>query len=159
MGKNNWYSTILVRTEAGKTKIALEGLKKLCKELNPAFPFSYKFSDEEYANLYKSDEVIGRSSVIFAGLAIFISCLGLLGLSIFTASQRVREIGVRKVLGASVASLFTLLSKEFLVLVGIGICHCRSARLVGHGSTGSRISPTARRFPGGYSEFPVCWLC
>ncbi|HEX3767312.1 MAG TPA: FtsX-like permease family protein, partial [Puia sp.] len=60
---------------------------------------------------------IGRLSVIFAGLAIFISCLGLLGLSIFTASQRVKEIGVRKVLGASVGSLFTLLSKEFLLLV------------------------------------------
>jgi putative ABC transport system permease protein len=118
-GKNNWYSTILVRTEAGKSKVALQGLSKLCKELNPAFPFSYKFSDEEYAKLYKSDEVIGSLSVIFAGLAIFISCLGLMGLSIFTAAQRVKEIGVRKVLGASVASLFTLLSKEFLGLVGI----------------------------------------
>jgi putative ABC transport system permease protein len=119
MGKNKWYSTILVRTEAGKAKVALDGLSKLCKELNPAFPFSYKFSDEEYAKLYKSDEVIGRLSIIFAGLAIIISCLGLLGLSIFTAAQRVREIGVRKVLGASVVSLFSLLSKEFLALVGI----------------------------------------
>jgi putative ABC transport system permease protein len=119
MGKNVWYSTILIRTEAGKAKIALEGLKKLCKELNPAFPFSYKFSDEEYARLYKSDEVIGNLSVIFAGLAIFISCLGLLGLSIFTSAQRVREISVRKILGASVASLFALLSREFLVLVGV----------------------------------------
>ena len=119
MGKNKWYSTILIRTEAGKTKTALDGLKKLCNELNPAFPFSYKFSDEEYANLYKSDEVIGRLSVIFAGLAIFISCLGLLGLSIFTASQRVKEIGVRKVLGASAGSLFNLLSKDFLMLVAL----------------------------------------
>jgi len=119
MGKGDWYSSIIIRTESGKTKAALTGLEKLCKQLNPAFPFSYKFSDEEYANLYKSDEVIGRLSVIFAGLAIFISCLGLLGLSIFTASQRVKEIGVRKVLGASIGSLFTLLSKEFLMLVGL----------------------------------------
>lgn len=119
MGKNNWFSTILIRTDAGKAKIALDGLSKLCRELNPAFPFTYKFSDEEYAKLYKSDEVIGRLSVIFAVLAIIISCLGLLGLSIFTAAQRVREIGVRKVLGASVGSLFGLLSKEFLGLVGI----------------------------------------
>jgi putative ABC transport system permease protein len=118
-GKNNRYSAILIRTGAGKTKTALEGLKKLCNELNPAFPFSYKFSDEEYAKLYKSDEVIGNLSVIFAILAIFISCLGLLGLSIFTASQRVKEIGVRKVLGASMASLFTLLSGEFMLLVGL----------------------------------------
>jgi hypothetical protein len=119
MGKGDWYSSIIIRTKAGKTKAALTGLEKLCKQLNPAFPFSYKFSDEEYANLYKSDEVIGRLSVIFAGLAIFISCLGLLGLSIFTASQRVKEIGVRKVLGASIGSLFTLLSKEFFMLVGL----------------------------------------
>jgi putative ABC transport system permease protein len=119
MGKNNWYSTIIVRTEAGKTKAAIDGLKKLCADLNPAFPFSYKFSDEEYAKLYKSDQVIGNLSVIFAGLAIFISCLGLLGLSIFTATQRVKEIGIRKVLGASVGSLFTLLSKEFLMLVAL----------------------------------------
>jgi len=119
MGKNNWFSTILVRTEAGKTKTALEGLKNLCKQLNPQNPFSYQFSDEEYAKLYKSDEVTGRLSLLFAGLAILISCMGLLGLSIFTASQRVKEIGVRKVLGASVASLFALLSKEFLVLVGL----------------------------------------
>ncbi len=118
-GKNNWYSTILVRTEAGKTRAALEGLNKLCKELNPAFPFSYKFSDEEYTKLYKSDEITGSLSLLFAGLAIFISCLGLMGLSIFTATQRMKEIGVRKVLGASVASLFALLSKEFIALVGL----------------------------------------
>ncbi|HZZ76699.1 MAG TPA: FtsX-like permease family protein, partial [Puia sp.] len=119
MGKGDWYSSIIIRTKYGKTKEALDGLKKICNDLNPAFPFTYKFSDEEYGKLYKSDLVIGNLSVIFAGLAIFISCLGLLGLSIFTASQRVKEIGVRKVLGASIGSLFTLLSKEFLLLVGI----------------------------------------
>jgi ABC-type antimicrobial peptide transport system permease subunit len=119
MGKGDWYSSIIIRTKSGKTKEALDGLKKICNDLNPAFPFTYKFSDEEYGKLYKSDLVIGNLSVIFAGLAIFISCLGLLGLSIFTASQRVKEIGVRKVLGASIGSLFTLLSKEFLLLVGI----------------------------------------
>ena len=118
-GKDSRYAAILIRTEAGKTKTALDGLKKLCNELNPAFPFSYKFSDDEYEKLYKSDLVIGNLSVIFAGLAIFISCLGLLGLSIFTASQRVKEIGVRKVLGASAGSLFNLLSGEFLMLVGL----------------------------------------
>lgn len=117
MGNGEWYSSIIIRTKSGKTKEALDGLKKICNELNPAFPFTYKFSDEEYGKLYKSDLVIGSLSVIFAGLAIFISCLGLLGLSIFTASQRVKEIGVRKVLGASIGSLFTLLSKEFLLLV------------------------------------------
>ncbi|HMH23044.1 MAG TPA: ABC transporter permease [Puia sp.] len=118
-GKPAWFSTILVRTQAGKTKDALAGLEQLCKQLNPKFPFSYKFSDQEYAKLYKSDEVTGRLSVIFAVLAIFISCLGLLGLSIFTASQRAREVGIRKVLGAGMGSLFNLLSKEFLILVAV----------------------------------------
>jgi ABC-type antimicrobial peptide transport system permease subunit len=108
-----------VRTQAGKTAQALAGLEGLCKRLNPAFPFDYKFSDAEYENLYKSEAITGRLSVIFAVLAIFISCLGLLGLSMFTAQQRVREIGIRKILGASAGSLFGLLSKNFLVLVGI----------------------------------------
>ena len=119
MGKSEWFSTILVRVDGTKTRTAIADLKKLCGELNPAFPFSYKFSDEEYEKLYKSDEVTGNLSVIFAVLAIIISCLGLFGLSIFTASQRVKEMGVRKVLGASVPSLFLLLSNEFLLLVGI----------------------------------------
>jgi putative ABC transport system permease protein len=118
-GRNAWFRSILVRTEPGKTVQALAGLEGLCKRLNPAFPFDYKFSDAEYENLYKSEAVTGRLSVIFAVLAIFISCLGLLGLSMFTAQQRMREIGIRKVLGASVGSLFGLLSKNFLALVGI----------------------------------------
>jgi ABC-type antimicrobial peptide transport system permease subunit len=108
-----------VRTRPGQTTQALAGLGKLCKQLNPAFPFDYKFSDVEYAGLYKSEGIIGQLSVIFAVLAIVISCLGLLGLSLFTAEQRVREIGIRKVLGASVGSLFSLLSKNFLGLVGL----------------------------------------
>ncbi len=119
VGKNEWYGSILVRTQPGKTAQALAGLENLCKRLNPAFPFSYKFSDLEYAQLYKSEAITGRLSVIFAVLAIFISCLGLLGLSMFTAEQRVREIGIRKILGASVGSLFGLLSKNFLALVGL----------------------------------------
>jgi putative ABC transport system permease protein len=118
MGSKQDFSTILVRSDAGQTKLALTGLEQLCKELNPKFPFTYKFSDQEYAKLYKSEEVTGRLSVIFAVLAILISCLGLLGLSIFTAEQRTKEIGIRKVLGAGIPSLFGLLSREFIGLVG-----------------------------------------
>lgn len=118
-GRNAWFRTILVRTQPGQTTQALAGLGKLCKQLNPAFPFDYKFSDAEYAGLYKSEGITGKLSVIFAILAILISCLGLLGLSLFTAEQRVREIGIRKVLGASIGSLFSLLSKNFLGLVGL----------------------------------------
>lgn len=108
---------ILVRTQPGKTKEALAALSKLCKEINPNFPFNYNFSDEQYQRLYKSEQIVGRLSNIFAFLAIFISCLGLLGLAMFTAEQRIKEIGVRKVLGASIASIFGLLSSEFLALV------------------------------------------
>jgi putative ABC transport system permease protein len=118
-GEKEGYGNALVRTEAGKTRLALEGLKKLCKELNPAFPFTYQFSDEEYQKLYRSEEVIRRLSRYFAFLGIFISCLGLLGLAMFTAEQKTKEFGIRKVLGAPVLSLFTLLSKDFLLLVSI----------------------------------------
>lgn len=110
---------ILVRTKAGKTKQALASLETICKKLNPAFPFTYKFADLEYAKLYKSEQMVGGLSRYFSFLAIFISCLGLLGLVMFTAEQRTKEFGIRKVLGASVSSLFALLSKEFLVLVVI----------------------------------------
>jgi putative ABC transport system permease protein len=113
------YGVLLVRTQPGKTQEALAGLERLCKGLNPKFPFTYQFSSQEYTKLYKSEELVGRLSVIFAILAIFISCLGLLGLSMFTAVQRTKEIGIRKVLGAGTVSLFNLLSGEFLVLVGI----------------------------------------
>jgi predicted permease len=118
-GRNEWFSTVVVRTKPGQTRVALAGLEKLYRQLNPAFPFSYQFADAQYTALYKSEEVTGRLSVLFALLAISISCLGLLGLSLFTAEQRIREIGIRKVLGASVLSLFGLLSRGFLGLVGI----------------------------------------
>jgi ABC-type antimicrobial peptide transport system permease subunit len=110
---------LLVRVRSGETRVALDGLAKLCKEMNPKFPFVYQFSDEEFAKLYKSDQVIGTLSTVFAFLAIVISCLGLLGLSFFSVEQRNKEIGIRKVLGAGVGRLFVLLSAEFLVLIGI----------------------------------------
>ncbi|MBS1664017.1 MAG: ABC transporter permease [Bacteroidetes bacterium] len=117
-GERNFFS-LLVRTKPGQIKEALANMQKLCKTLNPNFPFSYKFSDEEYGQLYRSEAIIGSLSVIFAILAIFIASLGLLGLSMFTAEQRTKEIGIRKVLGASVTSLFRLLSTDFLLLVAI----------------------------------------
>jgi putative ABC transport system permease protein len=110
---------ILVRIKPGGTGAALAGLEGLCRQLNPAFPFSYNFSDEEFRKLYKAEQVAGRLANIFAGLAILISCLGLLGLAMFTAEQRIKEIGIRKVLGAGVLSLFGLLSMDFLGLVGV----------------------------------------
>ncbi len=121
LNENMGWGRAMIRTEPGKPKEALASLEKVCKELNPKFPFTYKFSDEEYAKLYKSEQVVGQLANYFAFLAIFISCLGLLGLVMFTAEQRTKEFGIRKVLGASPVTLFNLLSKEFLLLVLIAL--------------------------------------
>ncbi|HLI92253.1 MAG TPA: FtsX-like permease family protein [Puia sp.] len=116
-GEKDDYGNALVRTKPGQTKAALKSLETLCRELNPKFPFTYDFADEQYRNLYKSEQVVHGLANCFAALAIFISCLGLLGLAMFTAEQRTKEFGIRKVLGAKVGTLFTLLSKDFLLLV------------------------------------------
>ena len=121
LGEDIGWGWALVRTESGKTKEALSALEKICKELNPQFPFTYRFSDEEYQKMYKSEQIISKLSNAFAFLAIFISCLGLLGLAMFTVEQRTKEIGIRKVLGASMTSLFNLLSKELFILVAVSM--------------------------------------
>jgi putative ABC transport system permease protein len=121
MGENIDYGSILIRTQPGQTKQAIASIGKLCRELNPNFTFTYQFSDLEYQKLYNNEQVISKLSDAFAFLAIFISCMGLLGLAMFTAEQRTKEIGIRKVLGASVVSLFTLLSREFIILVIIAL--------------------------------------
>jgi ABC-type antimicrobial peptide transport system permease subunit len=115
--ENEDWGEAMVRTKAGQTKQALAGLEQLYKQLNPKFPFTYRFADEEYQKLYKSESIVQRLSNCFASLAICISCLGLLGLAMFTAEQRTKEFGIRKVLGARVGTLFGLLSREFLLLV------------------------------------------
>jgi putative ABC transport system permease protein len=115
--ENETYGEALIRTKAGQTRQVLAGLEKLCKQLNPQFPFTYRFADAEYQNLYKSESIVHNLSNCFACLAIFISCLGLLGLAMFTAEQRTKEFGIRKVLGAGTGTLFGLLSREFLLLV------------------------------------------
>jgi len=92
-------------------------MKPVFDKYNPAFPFEYQFADEQYAKKFNYEELVGNLAAIVAILAIFISCLGLYGLASFTAEQRVKEIGVRKVLGASVINLWQLLSKDFVMLV------------------------------------------
>jgi putative ABC transport system permease protein len=120
-GENDEGGVAMIRLKAGMTKSAVTDLEKICKSLNPAFPFTYSFSDEQYQKLYKSEQIVSRLSNLFAVIAIVISSMGLLGLVMFTAEQRTREIGIRKVLGASVVSIFALLSGEFILLVGISI--------------------------------------
>jgi ABC-type antimicrobial peptide transport system permease subunit len=119
--ENDDFGNILIRTKPGQTKEAIATIEKLCKELNPRFTVNYEFVDLSYKKLYNNEQMVAKLSDAFAGLAIFISCLGLLGLAMFTAEQRIKEIGIRKVLGASVGSLFTLLSKEFVILVVIAL--------------------------------------
>jgi len=119
--ENRQWATVLVRIEAGRNKEAIAGLEKISKAINPKFPFTYKFSDQEFDKLYRSEQVVNRLANYFAILAIFISCLGLFGLATFAASQRTKEISVRKALGASVPNILALLSGNFLKPVFIAI--------------------------------------
>ncbi len=96
---------------------AISRIEPVFKRLNPSGLFDYKFVDEEYGRKFAAEQRIGTLSTIFAILAIFISCLGIFGLASFVAAQRMKEIGVRKILGASVISLWGLLSKEFILIV------------------------------------------
>jgi ABC-type antimicrobial peptide transport system permease subunit len=118
----DWVGVITVRLKPGMpVRDALAQVESVFKKMNPAAPFDYKFTDEEYARKFSDEERIGTLASIFAGLAILISCLGLFGLASFTAEQRIKEIGIRKVLGASVVDLWVLLSKDFVGLVGVSL--------------------------------------
>jgi len=112
------FGFILIRTRPGQTKEALAGLKTLYNKINPKRPFDFQFADSEYQALDKSEQVIAKLSTIFSVLAILISCLGLLGLAMFSAQQRIKEIAVRKVLGASIANIIGLFSKDIMKLIG-----------------------------------------
>lgn len=100
-----------------KTQDAIKSLTILFNKYNPAYPYNYQFADAEYARKFNLEVLIGKLAGIFAGLAIFISCLGLFGLAAYIAEQRTREIGIRKVLGATIPQIWLLLSKDFILLV------------------------------------------
>ncbi|QRQ99789.1 ABC transporter permease [Dyadobacter sandarakinus] len=120
MLREDWASFIHIRLNPALTAAdAISKLEPVFKKYNPGSPFEYKFASEEYDRKFRTEERIGQLATTFASLAIFISCLGLFGLASFFAEQRRKEIGIRKVLGASVASLWKMLSKDFLILVTI----------------------------------------
>jgi ABC-type antimicrobial peptide transport system permease subunit len=96
---------------------ALTKVEGVLKAHNPGYPFEYKFLDEEFNKMFKSENLIGQLSKLFAILTIFISCLGLFGLAAYTAERRTKEIGIRKVLGATLQGIAFLISKDFLKLV------------------------------------------
>lgn len=98
---------------------AMDAIRKICKTYDPGTPINFNFVDQVYAHKFRAEERVGALAGLFAALAIFISCLGLFGMASYMAEQRVKEIGVRKVLGATVVDLWGLLSKEFVYLVGL----------------------------------------
>jgi len=117
-GRQNWVS---VRVSGGNLKQAISHIESVWKNQFPGRPYQYEFLDQRFGKLYAREQTQQMLFGVFAGIAIFISCLGLLGLSMFMAELRTKEIGVRKVLGASVASIVSLLSQDFLKLVLIAI--------------------------------------
>jgi putative ABC transport system permease protein len=117
-----YFGVIIARTEPGKTKEALTSLAKIYKEANPNFAFAYQFADREYTKLYSSELLISKLSILFSVLAILISCMGLLGLVMFSAEQRIKEISMRKVLGASLSQIITLFSTDFIKLIVVAFC-------------------------------------
>ena len=118
-----WATVVTVRIKpTAPLHDALAKIETVFKKYNPGSPFEYKFTDEEYAHKFTDEKRIGNLATFFAVLAVFISCLGLFGLASFVAEQRTKEIGVRKVLGASVFNLWQMLSKDFVNLIIISCC-------------------------------------
>jgi ABC-type antimicrobial peptide transport system permease subunit len=111
----NW--NVMIRIEGGKEQETLAGLKDFYESYNPGFTFDYQFLDEEYQRQYAAEQRVAKLSQYFAGMAILISCLGLFGLAAFTAERRQKEIGIRKALGSSAASILYLLTSDFTKLV------------------------------------------
>lgn len=122
LGPKSWFTTVHFKlNSANSTAKDLQLAETIFKKYNPQYPFDYKFADESYALKFQEEKRIGTLAALFAGLTIFISCLGLFGLATYMAENRIKEIGVRKVLGASVMSITSLLSKDFLKLVIISL--------------------------------------
>ena len=117
-GAKAWFQTMLIKLNNNtSTANNLKKAEAIFKKYNPEYPFEYKFIDEEYARKFEDEKRVGTLAALFAGLTIFISCLGLFGLATYMAENRIKEIGVRKVLGASITGIAALLSKDFLKLV------------------------------------------
>jgi putative ABC transport system permease protein len=121
-GTKGWFNVIHIKlNDERRTAQNLKAAEKIFKKYNPEYPFEYKFIDQEYALKFADTQRTASLIGLFAGLTIFISCLGLFGLATYMAQNRIKEIGVRKVLGASVYNITSLLSKEFILLVIISI--------------------------------------
>ncbi len=120
-GTSEYWQYLLVRLRAGELMQTMKQLENTFDRVVPGAAFDYTFLDDYLAGLYASDRRVARVVLVFASLAIFVACLGLFALVAFTAEQRTKEIGIRKVLGASVQNLVALLSKDFMKLVAVSI--------------------------------------
>lgn len=118
LGQNNWVTAFKVNT--ADIRNLLSGIEKKWKAMAPSVPFSYQFLDDAFDDMYRTEQRVGKVALSFAVLAILIACLGLFGLATYMAEQRTKEIGVRKVLGATVTNIVSMLSKDFAKLVAIG---------------------------------------
>ena len=116
-----YTDAVIVKIRAGNEQSAIARIEQLYKGLNPGFPFEFHFLDDDFQAQYLAERRIAILSRYFGGLAILISCLGLFGLVAFTAERRFKEIGIRKVLGATSGSIIVLLSAEFLRLIALAI--------------------------------------
>lgn len=116
------YNCLLVRTKPDETESALRSAEKLWKEYAPGYPFKYSFLNQDWEEFYNAEAQRGKLFNTLAVLSIFISCLGLFGLSAFSAERRTKELGIRKALGASVPGLVQLMGKEFAWLVIVAAC-------------------------------------
>lgn len=118
---NPFVWTLYARVNSSEMTATIKEIEKVCKTYSPTAPFEYEFADAAYNKLYQNEAIVSRLSAIFAFLAVFISCLGLFGLATFTTERRTKEIGIRRVLGASVSGIVGLLSKDFLQPVMVAL--------------------------------------
>jgi putative ABC transport system permease protein len=121
-GAGHYMGVLLIRLNGGRPlNEDLATAEKIFRKYNPLYPFEYSFVEEDFAIKFRFEQFVGRLSAIFAGLVIFISCLGLFGLAAYTAHARIKEIGIRKVLGATVTDISLLLSRDFIRLIAVSI--------------------------------------
>ncbi len=155
-GASRWMNNMHIRfNQTLNTEEALRKAEAIFKKYNPDYPFDYKFVDEAYAKKFSETQKTGRLATLFAGLTIFISCLGLFGLAAFMAESRTKEIGIRKVLGASVIKVTGMLSKEFIVLI---ICSCLLAFPIAYWAMNKFLSEYSYRISIDWTIFAIAGI-
>lgn len=144
-------NALMIRYE-GSAKDAVAKVETEWKRISPNDPFEYAFLDENFDELFREEQRLGKVITVLTGIAIFVACLGLLGLASFTAEQRTKEIGIRKVMGATVSSVSTLLSREFMILVGVAFVLASAGAWY---AMDSWLSTFAYRVPLGVGAFLI----